>query len=245
MDNAPGIFFRKIGLVIFDLDGTLINAYTAVESSINFTLRRLGFPRCDAETIRRSVGWGDRHLLEGFVGSKQVGKALRIYRRHHAQALQRGTKFLPGAERLLQELKEQKYKLAVASNRPTQFSRIALRHLNIEKFFDYILCADKLKKGKPHPEILILILKKLGVKRSQALYVGDMTIDVQTGRRAGVKTVAIATGSSRHQELKQLKPFKIIKRIDRLSSILDALNKEKDHEQTKKKRKTELAFEKG
>ena len=202
-----------------------MDAYAAVESSVNFTFKHLGFPPCDAQTIRRSVGWGDRHLLEGFVGPRNIEKALRIYRRHHAQALKQGTKFLPGAKALLEELKKQNYKLAIASNRPTKFSLIALRHLKIKKYFDYILCADKLTHGKPHPEILILILKKLGVQPSQALYVGDMTIDVETGTRAGVKTIGVATGSSRYKELKQLKPFQIIKRVDQVLKILNHLNK--------------------
>ena len=201
-----------------------MDAYAAVRGSINFTLKRLRFPPCDADTIHRSVGWGDRHLLEGFVGPQNIEKALRIYRRHHAQALKQGTKFLPGAQKLLKELKKQNYKLAIASNRPTKFSLIALRRLKIKKYFDYVLCADKLKQGKPHPEILNLILKKLSVKPSRALYVGDMTIDVETGTRAGVKTVGVATGSSRYKELKQLKPFQIIKRVDQVLDILIDLN---------------------
>jgi len=212
---------RKIKLIIFDLDGTLMNAYPAVEASVNFTLKKLGLPIQNKDKIRRAVGWGDRELLTQFVGERKVEQALKIYRTHHAQALKTGTRFLPGAKQLIGDLKRKKYQLAVASNRPIKFSLIALKYLKIKKYFDYILCADKLKHGKPHPQILIQILKRLKVKPQEALYVGDMTIDVQTGHRAGVKTVAVLTGSCSLSEIKPLHPFRIIKKISQLPTILD------------------------
>ena len=215
---------RKIQLIIFDLDGTLMNAYPAVEASLNFTLKQLGFPIQSKATIRRAVGWGDRELLTRFVAEEHLERALKIYRRHHAQALKTGTRFLPGAKQLISDLRRKKYKLAVASNRPMRFSLIALKHLKIKKYFDDIRCADQLKHGKPHPQILLQILKKLKVSRPEALYVGDMALDVQTGNRAGVKTVAVLTGSSSPKEIKALKPFRMIKRISQLTAIIDELN---------------------
>ena len=215
---------KKIKLVIFDLDGTLINAYRAVARSINFTMKELGLPVQDSYTIRRSVGWGDRRLLESFVGKEHLEGALQIYRRHHETALPKGTRFLPGAQKLLLQLKKRKYKLAVASNRPTKFSRIALKALKIAEYFDYVLCADKLKKGKPHPEILQRILKRLRIERDEALYIGDMTIDVQTARRAHIKVVSVLTGSSTAEEIKKLKPDRIIQRISSLLPVLDGAN---------------------
>lgn len=216
---------RKIKLIIFDLDGTLINAYPAVEASVNFTLKKFGLPTQNKDKIRRAVGWGDRELITRFVPEQKVEGALKIYRRHHAQALRTSTRFLPGAKRLIGDLKRKKYQLAVATNRPTKFSLIALKYLKIKQYFDYILCADKLKHGKPHPAILIQILKRLKVKPSEALYVGDMTIDVQTGNSAGVKTVAVLTGSCRPEEIKVFKPFGMIKRISQLTSIINKLNR--------------------
>ena len=201
-----------------------MNAYPAVEASVNFTLKKLGLPTQNKDKIRRAVGWGDRELLTRFVGERNVERALKIYRQHHAQALKTGTRFLPGAKRLIGDLKRKKYKLAVASNRPTKFSFIALEYLKIKKYFDWILCADELKHGKPHPQILIQILKRLNVKPREALYVGDMTIDVQTGNSAGVKTVAVLTGSCSFNEVKSFHPFRIIKRISQLIQIIDEMN---------------------
>ena len=205
---------------MFDLDGTLVNAYKAVYESLNYAMQETGFPRISAPTVKRSVGWGDRHLIQKFVGAEKADEVLDVYRKHHLVSLRTGTKFLPGALRILRDLKKKKYKMAVATNRPTKYSLLILKQLRIRKYFDYVLCADKLKKGKPHPEILRKILKKFALKPAQALYVGDMIIDLQAGARARVKTVAVVTGSCTRKELARFKPYAIISRVDQVGRLL-------------------------
>lgn len=206
-------------LIIFDLDGTLVDAYAAIESSFNHVMRKLGLKPRSASVIRRAVGWGDAKLLESYVRGRNLKRALSIYRKHHEHSLLKRARLYPAARQLLRKLKARGYKLAVASNRPTRFSLILLRHLRIMEFFDYVLCADKLKAGKPHPEILNKIIRKSGVKKPRVLYAGDMVIDAQAGRRAGVKTVIVTTGSSRLAEIRRERPFKIIPRISRLYDL--------------------------
>lgn len=211
-----------IRLIIFDLDGTLVNAYPAVSSSINDTLSRLGFKKRTHADIKRSVGWGDRHLLAGYVGEALADKAIRFYRPHHAKALTKkgGVRFLAGAKTALKGLKRNGYQLAIASNRPTRFTKLILKTLEAHHYFDAILCADKAARPKPHPDMLLEIMRRLKKTKAQTLFVGDMTIDVQTGKRAGVKTVAVTTGSSGIKALKALKPFRIINRIDAIKIII-------------------------
>jgi len=210
----------KTKLIIFDLDGTLVDAYPAIIRSLNYTLRRTGYPVQDSLTIRRAVGWGDANLLRPFVKEKDLNKALSIYRRHHALSLMKYSRLFPGVDALLLNLKDKGYKLAVASNRPTRFSWILIRSLGLAKFFDYVLCADRLKQGKPHPEILTKIMRRFSAKPSQALYVGDMVIDAQAGRRARVRTLIVTTGSSSLGEIKKEKPYKIIRKIKELHRFL-------------------------
>ena len=127
---------------------------------------------------------------------------------------------MPYAKRLLSYLKKKGYKLAVASNRPAKFSNILIRHLNIKKFFDYVLCKDQIKFGKPHPNILNRVIHRLKASNKDTLYVGDMAIDVRTGRRAKVKTFAVATGSSSLSELKRERPDFLHRNLSRLFQIL-------------------------
>ena len=211
---------RNIKLIIFDLAGTLVDAYPAIIQSFNYTMRKLDYPRQDNLIIRRAVGWGDDSLLEPFINSKDLKKAVSIYRGHHKTALLKKSSLFPRVDKVLTYLKDKGYKLAVASNRPTKFSWIIIRHLKLEKYFVYILCADKLKRRKPHPEILHKIMQRLSVKPCQALYVGDMTIDAQAGRRAQIKTIIVTTGSSRSAEIKKERPCRIIARITDLLKFL-------------------------
>jgi len=211
-----------IKLVIFDLDGTLVNAYPAVSQSVNHTLNVLGFSRRSHAEIKRCVGGGDRHLMVHYVGEELADRAMAIYRPHHTKALavKGAVRFLPGAWGLLKSFKDKGYKLAIASNRPTKFTRIILKVLGMSKLFDVVLCADKAPKPKPYPQILWVIAKRLKVKRSEILYVGDMTIDVNCARRAGIRMAAVATGSSSKKELKDLKPWRILDKISQLKEMI-------------------------
>lgn len=211
---------KDIKLVIFDLDGTLIDAYPAIISSFNYTMRKLHYPAQGALTIRRAVGWGDENLLKPFVNKKDILPALSVYRRHHASALIKESRLFLAVGRLLAYLKNKGYLLAVASNRPSRFSWILIRHLKLSRYFDYVLCADKLKRGKPHPDIIKKIMQKLGRKPQETIYVGDMVIDAQAGRRAKVKTIIVTTGSSTRKEIKRENPCRIITSISKLLKIL-------------------------
>lgn len=211
---------QNLKLIIFDLDGTLIDAYAAINSSFNYTMRKLGLKPQKASVIRVAVGWGDGNLLKPFVVDKDLGTATMVYRKHHRLSLIKQSKLYPKARWLLNQFKTRGYKLAVASNRPTEFSLILLKHLRIFNLFDYVLCSDKLKKGKPAPEILNKIVAKFGFKKSQTVYVGDMIIDAQAGRRANIRTIIVTTGSSSLGEIKKERPFKIISAIGKLANLI-------------------------
>jgi phosphoglycolate phosphatase len=203
-------------IFIFDLDGTLIDAYPAIIKSFNDCMRAQGYPLRPAGVIKRAVGWGDKRLLEPFVPAVRLPQVLACYRKKHAVDLKRYVRWMPYARALLRYLKKMGAKTAVASNRPARFTRIIIKHLDAGHLFDKVLCADQLcgpsapacgrKYYKPHPLILCRVLKALGGRRAEAVYVGDMAIDIQTGKRAGISTVAIATGSSSFKELKRQNP---------------------------------------
>jgi len=211
---------KGIKLIIFDLDGTLVDAYRAIIRSFNFSMQKLNYPQQDDLTICRAVGWGDENLLKPFMNLKDLKKALILYRRHHKTALLKYSRLFPNVEMILRQLRDKGYRLAIASNRPTKFSWILIRHLGLSRYFEYVLCGDKLKHGKPHPEILNKIMQRFSVKPAETLYVGDMAIDAEVARRARVKTVIVTTGSSTVFEIKKENPYRIIPRITELLKIL-------------------------
>lgn len=214
----------KIKLIIFDLDGTLVDAFRAVVDSINFSLKKLGYEPQDEDYIKRSVGWGERSLLATFVDEKDLDTLQALYRESHAKTLAYGVKFLDGASELLERLKSEGYKLAIATNRSFWSTKIILQELNAEKYFDAVLTKDEVDLPKPNAEILERLIKEFGLELSQAIYVGDMTVDVETGKNAGVATIAVTTGSSTREELEQLNPFKVIENVLGVAGVLDEVN---------------------
>ncbi|MFH1411342.1 MAG: HAD family hydrolase [Candidatus Omnitrophota bacterium] len=210
-----------IEVVIFDLDGTLVNAYAAITKSFNFVMKKMGYPQKKNGIIKKAVGWGDKKLLEPFVSDRDFEKALKMYRQHHVKSLKEYAKIKKTNLKLLKILKEKGIKLAIATNRPSKFSKILLKSLKIDKFFDFMLCGDEVKNGKPHPEMLMKILKHFKVNNKQAIYVGDMTIDAIAGKRAGINTVIVLGGSSIKAEIKKVKPFKVIEDIKGLPKIIN------------------------
>jgi phosphoglycolate phosphatase len=208
-----------IKAVIFDLDGTLIDAYQAIEKSLNYTLQSLGYKKVSYDRARRAVGRGDKHFVAQFVKAADTAKGLAIYRKHHKISLQRYSTIKPQARKVLSALQRQGIKLAVASNRPTKFSLVLIRHLDLEKYFDRIVCADKKHELKPEPYLLKKVLKQLKLKPQEALYVGDMVYDIKAGKNAKVKAIAILGGSCSRKELVAQKPYKIINNLKQLLKI--------------------------
>lgn len=197
---------KNIELVIFDLDGTLVDAYPAITESINYMMKKMGRPTQSLLTVKRSVGWGVDSLVKCFIEEEHAKKALAIFREHHDKRLRHRLRLQPGAKRLLMFLQKKGYCLAIASNRPAKFCHLILKTLALDGYFFKVVGGDDVKKPKPHPDMLKMILKEADVSASRAVYAGDMSVDVQCGKGAKVLTIALPTGSCTLQELKAEKP---------------------------------------
>ncbi|UCG35106.1 MAG: HAD family hydrolase [Candidatus Omnitrophota bacterium] len=206
-------------LFIFDLDGTLADVYSAIEKSLNFTLKKLGYSKVDFEEVKRNVGRGDKLFIKGFFSRKDANKALSIYRAHHLKSIARYSKLLPYAKTTLSKLKRKEKCVALASNRPQIFTDKIIKKLKIDKYLDEVLCADTINSLKPQPKIINMLIKDFDVKKSDAVYIGDMTIDMETARRAGVEAVYIRGGSSTFSEVKKYKNKKVISSLKEIFDL--------------------------
>jgi phosphoglycolate phosphatase len=204
---------------IFDLDGTLIDAYPAIVASLNHTLEKLGRRPAPAGDIIRAVGLGNDSLLETFVPTGAIARARQIYRRHHVACLPAAARPLPGALALLETLKRGGARLAVATNRPAETAEIMTAACGMKAFFNVMLSGEDVPRPKPAPDILVEILGRLGLPPEAAVYFGDMDIDAQTGRAAGVETVIVTTGSSTRAEIEAERPGLV---LDSLEALLPA-----------------------
>lgn len=211
---------RNVKLVIFDLDGTLVDAYRAISDSINFMMKKMGRRPQKFNTVKRSVGWGVDMLVRTFIEPEKADEALVIFRQHHDKRLRRNIRLLPGVKGLLPYLKKKGYRLAIASNRPSKFCHIILKALGVDHYFDIVICGDGVRRAKPYPDMIRKILKSARLKPSEAVYVGDMSVDILCGRRARVFTVGIPTGSCTVKEIRDAGPSVMIKRLSELKVIV-------------------------
>lgn len=201
---------------IFDLDGTLVDAYKGIQASLNYVLTKLGRKPVSLNKVKRSVGRGDELFIKQFFPDNNWRKALSLYRQHHKDALVKYVTLRPGAKRLLSRLKKRDKFIGVASNRPTPFSQVIIEKLGLDKYIDYMLCADRKKHLKPAPYLIERIMEKFNVDRKETVFVGDMAIDAQTAKNAEVDFIFIKGGSSCLKELKGYKK----KVVNELNDIL-------------------------
>ncbi|MCS7180056.1 MAG: HAD family hydrolase, partial [bacterium] len=156
--------------------------------------------KIEYERIKRAVGGGDKKLIQNFFGEKYFEIAHTLYRENYLKFLKNNVKLLPGAIEILNEFKNKNLKISVATNRSKFCLSQLLNEGNIRDYFDNILCSDDVKNLKPDPEIILKLLEKTNSKKEETFYVGDMDIDYQTGKNAGVDTYIVLTGSCKKND---------------------------------------------
>lgn len=185
-------------LIIFDLDGTLIDSSKDLVISVNATLDYLGMSPLDPLLIHSYVGNGAAMLVRRSIGpaatdeltERALAYFLKFYRAH---ALQH-TRCYPGIPELLLELSGQGHKLAILTNKPAKISTDIVAGLGIGQYFFRIYGGDSLFGKKPDPEGIRLLRDEAGEPVGNTLMVGDSAVDVQTARNAGVRCCGVGWG---------------------------------------------------
>ncbi len=212
----------KKKIAAFDLDGTLIDAYSAVAKTFNFALEQLGYSPVSPETVKRAVGGGDKNLAGKFVRQEDIPHLISVYRENHTRFLDQGIGLLDGCEQLLAFLKDNGFMLGVATNRAGFAVDTLLEKLNIRQYFDIICTTDDVENPKPHPDMLFKIMDFCNSRnKDEIFYVGDMDIDYFTGRNAGVDTYIVATGSSFKETLEKLEGINLFENLITLKKHLE------------------------
>ena len=218
-------------LIVFDLDGTLADTGQDLADCVNTLRRRLGFKRLADRAIAAHVGQGVAHLLRHTIPAG-VGAAMAVdalYRNHpdhyrlfhaiYVRGCTRKTRLYPGFKAVLQGLRRGVI-LAVATNKPGGLSRKILRKLGVLGRFRAVIGGDEMRIRKPHPAVLLDLMKKFRVKRSETIMVGDSRFDLETAHRARVRAVACTWGFGSRTELRRWRPAFTIPRPRSLSRIL-------------------------
>ncbi|AWM35811.1 Phosphoglycolate phosphatase [Gemmata obscuriglobus] len=182
---------------LFDFDGTLADSFAAITSSTNHVRRSYGLPPMTEAEVRGYVGFGLDKLMSDLVPGAPVGEAVARYREHHAGVMVSETRLLPNVGDTVRALAGRGLKLAVCSNKRVEFTRELVRALGLDEYFAYVLGPDDVgDRAKPDPAMLLEGLKRLEVSPAEAVYVGDMVVDVRTARAAGVEVWLVPTGTT-------------------------------------------------
>jgi phosphoglycolate phosphatase len=205
-----------IRAVLFDFDGTLGDSYPAITASVNHVRALHHLPPFSVEEVRPHVGRGPAYLLRATVGPESSDDDVAAYRAHHPSVMREGTRLLPGVETALRALKEAGMLLGVCSNKPVAFTRELLAYFNVGTLFDAVLGPEDVARPKPAPDMLLAALARLAVSPDEALYIGDMVVDIDTARAAGVRVWTVATGSDRLEVLANAHPDRLLRSLDEL-----------------------------
>jgi phosphoglycolate phosphatase len=189
-------------LIIFDLDGTLVDSYAAIQDSLAHAMTALGFAPWSEEETKARVGRGLEVLMKEAVGEAHVTEGVRLFRTRYPQIFLQKSFLLPGVEETVAALHASSKCLAVATNKPSDFSRDLLAHLGLGHLFSLVMGPMDVPRPKPHPDMIHAILERLKYSPDMALYVGDMTLDAESAANAGVDCVLVASGGNSPGELR-------------------------------------------
>ena len=195
---------------IFDLDGTLLDSYEGIRAALNPVLVHFGKEPVPVEEVRFMVGEGLPRLIEKAVGPDAVEEGVRLFREGYRQTVLTGSVLFAEAAEVLAELSRRGVPMSIASNKPAQFTRIILESLGIASRFRFVGGPDVGFAPKPDPAMALAALAAMGSKPEVTLFVGDMPIDIETARAAGMPVVVLPSGSSTLEELVAAGPDRIL-----------------------------------
>jgi phosphoglycolate phosphatase len=203
-------------LIIFDLDGTLIDTRTDIANACNHALEQCGFPLRDIEEYNMLVGRGIDNLFRGAMPSSEVNEEnvarmrslfVPYYNEHGCD----WTRPYDGIMDILEVLKDKGLHFAVASNKYQEGTQSL-----VEKFFgkyDFVKILGQ-REGrpiKPDPQIVDEAMEGVpGIRKDEVIYVGDSNVDMETGINAGVRTIGVTWGFRTREELEAYSPHALI-----------------------------------
>ncbi len=181
--------------ILFDLDGTLVDAFTTIHRSYVHTLPQLGRPAPTMAEVRRAVGGGIVNAMAHFLPPELIPRAIAIHNAYTETILLEDVRLLPGAADLLRSLHARGVKLAVFTNKRAGNARQICAHLGMTPSVEGVFGAGDTPWLKPQREFTAHVLAQLGADAATTLLVGDSPFDVATAKNAGFPCWCVTTGT--------------------------------------------------
>ena len=225
---------HSIKLVIFDLDGTLIDSRLDLVHSVNAALRHIGHAELPDDVIASYVGDGAPILIQRALGGEVVEEAvvrkglgffLSYYREHkldHTTVYPGIVEALTAIQRTRNGTAASHRTMAVLSNKPVNPSRAIVEALGLGKFFSQVYGGNSFSTKKPDPEGARQLLAEYVIQPEQAVIIGDSHTDIETGRNAGMHTIGVMYGFAPHS-LEQAAPDVLVDEPGELAAVFAAM----------------------
>lgn len=210
-------------LLIFDLDGTLIDSKLDLAHAVNATCAHMGQPPLEHELIYSYVGNGAPVLIRRALGpeasDEQIAQGLQYFLAYYRDHMLDYTILYPGVRETLEKLDNGKRHLAVLTNKPVRFSVAILDGLGVGRHFFRVYGGNSFEQKKPHPIGVETLLREAGARKERTVMVGDSAVDVQTARNAGIPSCGVTYGFQ-PETLETLPPDYLLERMDQIFSAL-------------------------
>ncbi|HEU0138877.1 MAG TPA: HAD-IA family hydrolase [Bryobacteraceae bacterium] len=185
-------------LVIFDLDGTLIDSKLDLAHSVNAARGYMGLPPIDNEVVFSYVGNGAPVLMRRAMGpeasEQDVAKALEYFLEYYRRHMLEYTRFYPGVREALDLLRGDGVTMAVLTNKPVRISQDILKGLGLGDHFFRVYGGNSFPQKKPDPIGVDTLAEETGIAKNLTLMVGDSGVDIRTARNAGIKVCGVTFG---------------------------------------------------
>ena len=217
-----------IRLAIFDLDGTILDTLEDLAGALNHALTEFGYPTRTLPEVRSFVGNGIRNLIRRGAPSgtpeETIDRLHAVFTAHYNAHCADKTRPYDGIPALLTALRDRGLRVAVVSNKP-DYGVQELCKQHFDGLFDAATGERAGMAKKPAPDLVDLVLRRLGLPRSAAVYIGDSEVDIATARNAKVPVAACTWGFCSREELTAAEPDYLLEKAEGLPAIVQELNK--------------------
>ncbi len=212
-------------LVIFDLDGTLIDSLPDIAYNVNLALEKFGYKRCKYNEVMANIGNGARRLVKDCIGvgvsEEQVDECLKYYNELYTGSGSPNTGLFEGVKDLIISIKQKGYKIAILTNKP-QITTDDVYQTYLKQFeFDLVIGQSQKVKCKPDKEGAEMIMKTLDVDKKNCYFIGDGETDVLTALNAGVTPICVLWGYRNKAQLEKVGGKIFVQNPKEILSILD------------------------
>ena len=187
-------------LIIFDMDGTLINSGDVITNTINYVRSHLGLERISKDVMLEQLNNPDINSAEFFYGTSEfTDSQTELFTKYYDENCTKDISLYDGIYELLEELSSKDFILSVATNASADFASKMLEALDIKKFFEYIVGADMVEKPKPQPDMLLKILEKLDIDIDKSILIGDSLKDTRAATAINMDAILVNWGFTKYE----------------------------------------------